>query len=78
MSRKRNSEYQALGAFYSEEKASASSPLVQNKGHANTIRNWFQSATSQFRDIHNLFNLKTLRKMAGFGDRRGPNSGNDV
>ncbi len=77
MSRKRNSEYQALGAFYSEEKSiSAALWLVQNKGHANTIRNEFQSATSQFRDIHNFVQLEDFKK-DGWASQivAGPNSG---
>lgn len=80
LSRKRQNEYEALGAFYSEEK-SVNSVLwvVQNRSHANSIRSTFQASSSGFRDVHNFVLIDDLKK-SGWASviALGPNAGMSI
>ncbi len=64
LSRKRQTEYESLGLFYSEE-ANVHSVIwiVQSQGHANTMRSAFQQKTISYRDIHNFVLVDDLKKM---------------
>ena len=62
-SRKRGRDYSALGAFYSEEKSIGSVLwIVQSRGHANAIVRAMQSATNEYRNVHNFVLLEDLEK----------------
>lgn len=80
LSRKRQSEYEALGSFYSEE-ASVHSVLwiVQSKGHTNSMRFAFQAKTTAFRDIHNFVLIEDL-KTSGWASQifAGPNENQSI
>lgn len=80
ISRKRQTEYEALGAFYSEEKSIGSVLwIVQSKGHASSMRATFQMTNSAYRDIHNFVLLDDLKN---FGWASvivfGPNAGTSI
>lgn len=63
ISRKRASEYEALGAFYSEEKSINSVLwIVQSKGHASSIVVAFQATGNGYRDIHNFVLFDDFKK----------------
>lgn len=80
LSRKRPSEYESLGAFYSEE-ASVHAVLwiVQSKSHANSMRFAFQAKTTVFRDVHNFALIDDL-KNSGWASRifAGPNENQSI
>jgi hypothetical protein len=63
ISRKRTSEYVALGSFYSEEKSVCSVLwIVQGKSHASSIVTAFQSTANEYRNIHNFVTLDDFKK----------------
>lgn len=80
ISRKRQNEYETLGAFYSEE-ASVHSVLwiVQSRGHANSMRFAFQAKTTAYRDIHNFVLIESL-KISGWASQifSGPNANQSI
>ena len=80
LSRKRQIEYKALGAFYSEEKSiSAVLWIVQSKGHASSIVTAFHAAANNYRDIHNFVLIDDFRK-SGWASSifSGPNTGMSI
>lgn len=61
--RKRTRDYEALGAFYSEEKSiSAVLWIVQSRGHARSIVTAFHAATNVHREIHNFALIDDFKK----------------
>lgn len=77
LSRKRQIEYKALGAFYSEEKSISSVLwIVQSKGHARSIVEAFQSTSDAYRNIHNFVLLDEF-KNSGWASKIffGPSAG---
>lgn len=80
ISRKRKYEYEALGAFYSQEKSISSVLwIVQSKGQASSIRSTFQGSSNEFRDIHNFALIDDLRN-SGWASVifLGPNAGMSI
>ena len=80
LSRKRQHEYETLGAFYSEE-ISISSVLwiVQGKANARSVVATFKAATSNYRDIHNFVLLDDFRKLGWASEIfLGPNAGTSI
>lgn len=80
LSRKRRNEYEAIGAFYSEEKIVDSVLwIVQSKGHASSIINAFQATSSSHRNIHNFVLLDDLRQFGWASEIfSGPNFGMSI
>lgn len=80
LSRKRQHEYEALGAFYSEE-TSISSVLwiVQGKANARSVVAMFKAASSNYRNIHNFVLLDDFRKLGWASEIfLGPNVGTSI
>lgn len=80
LSRKRPSEYETLGVFYSEE-ASVHAVLwiVQSKSLAKSMRSAFEAKTTNFRDIHNFVLIDDL-KNSGWASKiiAGPNENQSI